>query len=1341
MVEDTLVTPMVTPSVPTAPDIQDTLGDFNTAPSAFANDDTAYIGAITKMATDQNQIILDAQNPFLQTYEGLTWMESTKAIGYEFSLAAAGAKAIQNTWTQAGIDDTLDVNHDPIGYLQESHPMLYKELTETAYQHATSDIADIFANGSEELLKSFALAKNQKQTDWLVAHSWDILRKRKALSEAGVTNWLVGGFSGLLLDGALTAGGGAILGAVRAPFIAGRVARLIKLEELSNVGQAAAANKAYDMAKSAAIVGAYGGVDVAVHDITDPDIGMADYVIGIGAGALLGTAAAPLIRKFDSIKNAPLRKELHAAAEADIQRRLNKYDDMGTVGSQATLRSEGLDRLEQIDYGDWAGSVLAGGIEHLSGYVGAKGLVQGFRSTRRRILDLTVRAGKEKNTNLKTATSMMNRVVRQSAGADTDVARTVTVEQHIMAAQEYAITVEEMGRRAAIKVQEEHFQVSPKIGGKARRTLGNTQLLELAPEEFSKKAQRRILNNNAPHEIELKTWASDLARAKGNDVMAEVNPKNLDSTAWGYINRLKKEWEELGWTPAQIDATAKAVDEISKIQDTFYEANWQRLRKLDLVREDQYIPHYRSQVWNTEAIEKDEIGFKNFIYKVYAGHTPDEEWVNELGLGRYENDAKLEAKADADGKVTNADEVNRPTIDIEAGERFDTWAEQNPVAAHQAAREWERIHLDRVTDNITDKMDAIEKNVATLQSRRLRAAMQKKKVKDIDAKIAQMEKQFAKLTKKLEDKHKNYIWNRVDETYKALKDYRTAYGFVPEKLVRDSRFFKNRQIFLNGAELLPEGQKFLVRNEDWNMRSYVNTAGRQAAFKENFAPLIGIKAGESFGDFVERVKERALSDYNESITSISQAQSRGARKGEYKKLVDERKEVEKLWDDLIDEVLRRKVMENGLGMNRFISGLQASASATTLGFVLASMLQDVAVLAVAGGRMITGFKSVFRSQKKVWEEMIENGDIELAMNLRGAEAYDHRIIAQRMDYDAWTHNLPGGGLLGKFERTAQTLAQLNGYASFMHQWNRKFKEMFGYDLAVQLHKDITEIGWDKLPTGMRALYARNGIGKADFDWLKGAKWKPYDNGRLLIPDIEDWQKTRKGQEMLIKYKDSIRSMSDEGMIAPGIGDRPTFAHHPLGRVMFTFTSFAYTVGNRMWVPMVQKGLVHGEKGQMMAAMLTSLLLGMAAEGWREGARNGKEGLNEWYHESFETKQGFYNLMKRTYLRSNFSFGMTSSASDLLGHLLGDPINSMAHLAVGPDFNLIDQEFARLKVGQGVIGAIGGPILGMVGTAETGVSAAMAGDWDKAQKLAALRTPLINTIVFQSLMEALNAVME
>ncbi|NIV33480.1 MAG: hypothetical protein GWN58_29735, partial [Anaerolineae bacterium] len=177
--------------------------------------------------------------------------------------------------------------HDPLDYFRQTHPDMFKEIT-------TMDLP-----GNRDMMGALAFSQNEATSQFLIAQMKDQLEHRDNLLNAGVSNWLVGGFSGLLLDGIATLGVGTVLNVAKAPFMVSRVARIAQLERLAAEGTAVAEAQAIELHKAASVGMFYGGADVGLQDVVDYDIGVQDYLIGIGAGALLGTGAGALINRWN----------------------------------------------------------------------------------------------------------------------------------------------------------------------------------------------------------------------------------------------------------------------------------------------------------------------------------------------------------------------------------------------------------------------------------------------------------------------------------------------------------------------------------------------------------------------------------------------------------------------------------------------------------------------------------------------------------------------------------------------------------------------------------------------------------------------------------------------------------------------------------------------------------------------------------------------------------------------------------------------------------------------------------------------------------------------------------
>ncbi len=491
---------------------------------------------------------------------------------------------------------------------------------------------------------------------------------------------------------------------------------------------------------------------------------------------------------------------------------------------------------------------------------------------------------------------------------------------------------------------------------------------------------------------------------------------------------------------------------------------------------------------------------------------------------------------------------------------------------------------------------------------------------------------------------------------------------------------------------------------------------------ELLGPLVGHRAGDDIEGMYKNFREFALKEFDEDLKKAP---------GKLKEITKKRQDAEQFIDALLAMVTRKDLMKYDIKTAQMIATVQAGISASQLGFVLASQLADVGLLAFAGGALGVGFRSLFRSTSKIFDEMIENGDDLIAMDIRGTAVQNQSAFMSRIDADNLITDIPGGRMR-TISRTVQNLAQIEGWANLMHVWNRWIRQSFGVDFAKQITRDMDR--YETLDDNLKGFYAKHGISESDAKLIReymAKSHKVYDNGTMRIPDLEGWLEFPRGSEMLDKYMRAVRGAGDEALIDPALGDRPFLASNPLGRLVLQFSSFSYTAGERFFAPLWQAGRLNKRDTRVWGAVLSSLLMTVLADGWRHHAR----GKGEEWRNSWDTEQGAFNNFKRAYMRSNFIFGMTGIGIDVGAGVGATAANNTWKAITDSDFDIINPEYARLNYGQRWTGLLG-PAGGMVGTLERTVTDLSDGNWDKVSATAAARAPIANSLILWTMAEAI-----
>jgi hypothetical protein len=517
---------------------------------------------------------------------------------------------------------------------------------------------------------------------------------------------------------------------------------------------------------------------------------------------------------------------------------------------------------------------------------------------------------------------------------------------------------------------------------------------------------------------------------------------------------------------------------------------------------------------------------------------------------------------------------------------------------------------------------------------------------------------------------------------------------------------------------------------------YGNAVGRQVAIKEKLNPVLEQAGVEVQNGRTLEAMSKWLDDGYEADEATLATLLRDGKltakqhADELKDLRKDAKEQKEFFKRAYGEITRSDYLGvlTDLGKmkaDRLLSTAQSITAASTLGNIIFAQFADTAIMTFAGTRAGTGWKAMFtRMFDKGIIKDIAKDDFAMASMLGGGNITDMGSYARRLDFDSATADVPGGMLAG-VQRTASSLATAEGWASLSHTWNRYLRSSFGIDFAKQIVTDFDD--YANLPGKVKGFYARHGVDAEDVTELRDML---NTHGKTIrgikLPDIEKWADMGR-DDLIRKYKALIIGAGDEAMLDPGIGDRPFLRRSPIGRLVLMMQSFTYKAGNEFLAPLIQSLMINPKDAQSIGVVLIGLSAAMAGNIGRlyaTGQGDKADKMIDNMKNGDDTE--FWEQAKTAWIRSPMAAGVTGTATDLIGTVAGPTINDAFQGATGSSFKPVNDEWVRFQRGQGIVGAIGGPTLGLANTTfKTGIKA-LEGDGDAALDYLAKRTPIANT---------------
>ncbi len=1260
--------------------------------------------------------------------DDVSFGESVNAAGMRTGILTGlmQQSRIKQAEIAAGVTDDIDPNFDIADYAEsdeEFNKRLQPYLQDTVTHSRLIDSLVGSRNAGQALFRLDVYENAQ-----------EIKRRAEA---NGFSGEVLGTLAGIAPDIIATMGVGAIYHGLRGA--------LVGATALSR-GQAAVRLGGVGLAE--------GFTEASVQYGADPTRDKTDIAIGAAAGLLIG---AGLGAAFPRLADNALTRVADDAEVEDIVRRVPERE--AESGGAAAVTDPAVGRTSaaseaRLGKGGNASNVLS---SWMSKTPGLKGLSKwALRSPKAVMRDWAHRGAKLEAEGYSGDLVMfdgMNRLTRFSvAYADEVGGKTGKVRGE--SAQDLRDQFEAKAAAVTNAVSRKHKEFLDELYGSGVQA-GLAKLREKAG-----KTTIGSLLHKGMDEPAFERWADKLrkrralearAAAKGEEATfigpAQIVPQQvLDQIPERQWNFLFQKLDEAG---AEIDRYYKEFGEIEK--------------RMGILDPEEVIENgYTPQIWNREAIEQNRDRFERWLTRVFHQEA-DDEWARSQFPEQI-----------IKGEEGQADEI---IPGLREGETFEEFATREPALAREIQETWEDeimaaevLELRKLEDaaeaefarhnaksmseigtrlakanandykliakledelenfkglkadkeKIAERIGKAEKRLVDRESRfaeakRLNLAVEEarkfigragrkadaRKSKKLGSKLKRAK---AKTDRKLASK---YVSERVKEITDKILDQESHFGVVPDGFKLNSSRFKRRAIRLGTHEFDEEADAFLQRDMASLREAYARGVGGQLAVRSQFGVF-----GKEFkkGDVLNKILAGYDDDLRKFAGNAKATRQIQARRKEAKEMAEY-----VLKDILGDYELRNKAADQ-------LAGLALTATAAlSLGKVMLSQLTDLAIQAFAGGAFETGFKSFFRRNQHVFREMEQDDDL-LAVILQGLSTVNGRRFRQYADMDRVEVDV-GGSWLHKARRLADDIATAEGYANFMHPWNTHIRGAFGIDFANQIHKHVTQTGWDGLKPSLKTFYSRLGVGKNEFDRMANEfanKGKKEYGGRVTVPDTSKWD-----QGLLNVYKRAVKAAGDEAMLDPSIADRPFLRASPLGRMVIQFQSFVFTAADRFVAPLVQEMAIHPTEMRSYGAVMMAFTMA-SLNSWVRAAMRGE---GEAYRDRWTYPEGIAQNMQEAFIRGPFAVSGSGVMHEALSTQFGGAANNLIESFT--DARPLKESATKFHQQQGLIG-MAGPFAGNLETARSGIVQFAEGDVESAGEKAAARIPIINTLAPQLL---------
>lgn len=410
---------------------------------------------------------------------------------------------------------------------------------------------------------------------------------------------------------------------------------------------------------------------------------------------------------------------------------------------------------------------------------------------------------------------------------------------------------------------------------------------------------------------------------------------------------------------------------------------------------------------------------------------------------------------------------------------------------------------------------------------------------------------------------KSNILSVIDDIVDALGDHQKAPFGLLESTVGTSGRFKDRTIHLSVEQRRMAAERGWLHNdlEYLGDRLYDDTSARMALH-------------DTFG---QQDMKPLLKEIDEEYRQLAQ----GKEPKQYAKLMAERDKAKKDVEMGVNRLLGRA--EPPRDPESFAMwGLDKLRQATFLrfvaGFPIAS-LTDVATTVFQTGFSGLSLKHAAHVTKLLRSEGIDPASRELRAMLAGAEMSMAHSTASRQYLLNEAKETMGVGARGSalhgitrsIDVVMNTAASRASAWSMMTSWNAVLKGMAGLAQVDTLSKTLGK--YDSLPVGKKAELASIGLGETEAKRVQKMfeQHGTTSNGEFSA-NAHLWTDRQAYADLRIALK---RTMN-RAVMTPGYGDVPLMMSSALGKVVLQFQSYGFATVNRVLMPALQRGLVHGD---------------------------------------------------------------------------------------------------------------------------------------------------------------------
>lgn len=326
----------------------------------------------------------------------------------------------------------------------------------------------------------------------------------------------------------------------------------------------------------------------------------------------------------------------------------------------------------------------------------------------------------------------------------------------------------------------------------------------------------------------------------------------------------------------------------------------------------------------------------------------------------------------------------------------------------------------------------------------------------------------------------------------------------------------------------------------------------------------------------------------------------------------------------------------------------------------------------------------------------------------------------------------------KTNQNSWFMGKYNKYGNFLNHWNAFNKRMVTLGIEDMLIDVSIKVAAGRSVSERDLGVLRSlGFGERDFSYIAaqygehGSTKKKVFGGDFYLSGSGNWT----GNDFF-RYQMKVNAAVDSIIVTPGLGDLPKWFKDSRLAPLVQFKSFLFASTQRLFLPMVQRGVVYKDLNQF-AMLFGQTMLGTLSYAIHEIA-NGKDPFDSSLREDEETGEMVPNNWKAKMVLEGIERGGSLSLLFGMSNFTDRTLGFGIHTLFGGELGQRYRARTLSDIAFGPLGGFGDDLFKSLGL----VSAPFKGEFSEGQ-LGALRRmiPFQNVIWMKALVDGIPSVLE